>query len=263
MWHKENIIGHVIDNYFNYDKINNIKQMYQVVIIERIIMLRLKIKRWLKDGLKAFWVYMSLPNVWILLLIIILSAIALILSIMFNDTNNFLCSLFLSIFTGFVTGVVICLISTIKSIWLYKTESKIKWIDEIHTQYMEFNKKYYKLFISKREFDNDKTYDEVYDLLCMGNNISVSISQDRYDKKIPFNPYKYCKNSFGFDAEFVMDSNENIRNSIIYNYYGLSVKELQDLFKKLEKPLFLLNSDLIREKDNLLVKIKHMNTSLL
>lgn len=226
-------------------------------------MLKFKIKRWMKDTKKAVIIYLTFPSTWILFAILVLSVISFLLSIYYCNKNNYFSSLFLSLFTGFITGIVICLITTVKSIWLYRTESKINWINEVHTMYIEFIKKHQELVLLGKDLDRADIYDEIYDLLCMGNNISCKISQDRYSKEIPFNPYVFCKKQFKFDAVSIMESNEEVRDAIVYKYFDLSSNELRLVFEKMEKPLSDLNLKLIKEKDRLLIKMKYMKVSVL
>lgn len=226
-------------------------------------MKKIKFNKQIKNAINVICSYLNLPHIWILFLIVILSIVAFILALFYNTRNDFLSSLFLSLFTGFFTGVVICLLSTVKSIWLYKTESIIKWIENTNLEYLEFKKKYHELFFGKKQFDDKYFYDEMYDLLCLGNNVSVNISQGRFNKALPFDSYAYCIKHFNFDAQEVMESNESIRDTIIYRFCELSPREINDLFRTMDKPLSSLNYELLKEKDNLLIKVKYLNTSFL
>lgn len=227
------------------------------------VFLKYKIKHCIKDAKKAVAIYLSLPNIWLLLGIAVLAIISLVLSMVYYHRNGYLSSLFSNLFTGLVTGVIICLITTVRFIWLYKTESKINWINEVHSMCLEFINKHRELVLFGRGLNEDNAYDEIYDLLCMGNNVSCKISQDRYKKEIPFNTYTFCKKRFKFDATSIMESNEDIRDSIVYGYYNLSKNDLRLVFEEMEKTLFELNSELIKEKEHLLIKMKYMNVSML
>ncbi len=80
--------------------------------------------------LKQMWrdikLYAGLPHFWIMGIILVLSIIACTISIACMKSNPFLSSVFANIFVGLVTGIVISLISTIKSMTLYRTECLIE-----------------------------------------------------------------------------------------------------------------------------------------
>lgn len=155
----------------------------------------MKMKLIYKKMKKFLKTYGKLPHVWILLIIIILSITALLLSIHYMNKYQFLSSLYANIFAGLLTGVIICLVSTIKTMALYKTESHIKWLSNLHEDCLEFMSMSRKLIFYK--YEDFKSYDEVndyiYDVLCFGHEINVTISQSQFKESLAFNPYKYCK----------------------------------------------------------------------
>lgn len=60
---------------------------------------------------------------------------------------------FANIFAGLVTGIVLSLFSTVKAFSLYKTEALIDWLNNLHNDYMNYNKMSRKiLFIMKTSF---------------------------------------------------------------------------------------------------------------
>lgn len=111
------------------------------------------------------------------------------------------------IFAGLVTGIVISLISAIKSMTLYRTEYLIEWLDSLHRDILEYIGMYRKMVCrNQNDFDDDTLYDHIYGTLCCGNNINVTISQERFNNSLPFDSYKYMKEKFGYDA---MNCSEN------------------------------------------------------
>lgn len=78
----------------------------------------------MKYKLKRMWknikIYASLPHFWILGIVLILSIIACMLSVLYMKSNPFISSVFANISAGLVTGIVISLISAIKSMTLYR-----------------------------------------------------------------------------------------------------------------------------------------------
>lgn len=168
-------------------------------------------------------------------------------------------------FAGLVTGVAISLISTIKSITLYRTECLIEWLDSLHKDILEYIGMYHKMvFRDQRDLDDETFYNHIYDTLCCGNNINVVISQGMFNHSLPFNSYKYVKEKFEYDAIYCSEENEKLRNQII----ALDVKtvtnnELRDLFKDMNRELHDLNSRITKHITHLKARKKAINISFM
>ena len=132
--------------------------------------------------------YANLPHFWILGIILALSIMTCVISVAYMESNPFLSSIFANIFAGLVTGIVISLISTIKSMTLYRTECLIEWLDSLHKDILKYIEMYRKMvFRSQTDFDDETFYNHIYDRLCCGNDIIVTISQGRFNRSLPFN----------------------------------------------------------------------------
>lgn len=70
--------------------------------------------------------------------------------IIYMKTNTFLSSIFANIFAELVTGVVISLISTIKSITLYRTVCLIEWLTSLQKDLLEYIEMYQKMILKIR-----------------------------------------------------------------------------------------------------------------
>lgn len=62
--------------------------------------------------------------------------------------------------------------------------------------------------------DENDFYNFVYDTACCGHELTMKISQGRFDKTLPFNTYKYCKKEFDFDTDEITKCNEKLRDDI-------------------------------------------------
>lgn len=220
--------------------------------------------------LKQMWrdikLYACLPHFWITGIILVLSIIACTISIACMKSNPFLSSVFANIFAGLVTGIVISLISTIKSMTLYRTECLIEWLDSLHKDILEYIGMYQKMvFESQNDFDDDETfYNHIYDTLCCGNNINVTISQGRFNRSLPFDSYKYMKNKFEYDAINCAENNEKLREQIMrLDVKNVTKNELRDLFKNMDRQLNILNSEILKYTTNLQARKKAINVSFM
>lgn len=219
----------------------------------------------LKQIGKSIKLYASLPHFWILGIILALSIIACMISIVCMKSNPFLSSVFANIFAGLVTGIVISLISTIKSITLYRTECLIDWLDLLHKDILEYIGMYKKMvFRTQSDFDDETFYNHIYDTLCCGNNINVTISQGRFNHSLPFNPYKYMKKKFEYDATNYSENNEKLREKIMrLDVKNVTNNELRNLFKDMDRQLNILNGEIIKHITYLKARKKAINISFM
>lgn len=224
----------------------------------------MKIRYKLKKIKRKIKPYIELPHIWTLLLIVILSVIMCSFSVYYKDTNSFASSICGNVFAGLITGVIICLITTIKSISLYRTEQIIEWLNDLHKDCLEFMNMHKKIIFAKdSNFTNDDFFDLIYDTLCFGNSISQTISQGQFKESLPFNTYKYCKKEFNFDTVEVMKSNENLRNEILCLNISLTSKsEIMKLLKKMVHEVQTLNGDILSKIQELNIKKKAINVSI-
>ena len=74
-----------------------------------------------KKALNNLKLYLSLPHFKITIIILLMAIICGVISLKTYKNNDYISSLLANIFSGIVTGLVINLILTIKSISLYQT----------------------------------------------------------------------------------------------------------------------------------------------
>lgn len=220
----------------------------------------------LKQIGKNIKLYASLPHFWILGIILVLSIITCMISIACMKSNPFLSSVFANIFAGLVTGIVISLISTIKSMTLYRTECLIDWLDSLHKDILEYIGMYQKMIFRRQcDFDDNGTfYNHIYDTLCCGNNINVTISQGRFNHSLPFNSYKYVKKKFEYNATNCSGNNEELREQImVLDVVNVTNNELRNLFEDMDRQLNILNGKIIKHITYLKARKKAINISFM
>lgn len=225
----------------------------------------------MKYRLKKLWkrvkLYFSLPHFWVVGIVLLLSVAVFMMSVLFKDSNPFLSSVFANIFAGLGTGLVISLISAIKTMSLYRTECLITWLNRLHEdilEYMEMHRKLM-LFKNEEEFKNEEVlYNYIYDTLCYGENINVTISQGRFKESLPFNPYEYFKKKFKYDAVSHSEENSELREKIlVLEVSNITSKELRILFENMYKQLFILNGGILEHIINLEARRKAINISFM
>lgn len=227
-------------------------------------LLKLKLKNIIKKIKRSIRLFFSLPHLLTTFVVVILAVITLMISSYLQTKEPFVSSVLSNVFAGLVTGIVLCVISSIKVVSLYRTERILSWINDIHNDFLEFNKLHHKLlFIKAEDFKSENEfYDFTYDVLCAGNNIASKISQDSFDTSLPFNTYNYCKRYFNYDAVVFLKENENIRECVInLDFTTVTQKELRETFYNMEKSLFSLNAKIIAKTRELNAKKNAISTS--
>lgn len=225
----------------------------------------------MKYRLKKLWkrikLYFSLPHFWVVGIVLLLSAAVFVLSVLFKDSNPFLSSVFANIFAGLITGLVISLISAIKAMSLYRAECLIKWLSRLHEDILEYMGMHRKLMLFKNDEElksEEALYNYIYETLCCGQNINVTISQGRYKESLPFNPYEFFKKEFKYDAESHSEENSKLREKIkVLEVRDITSKQLRELFENMYNHLFILNGKILKHITNLEARKKAINVSLM
>lgn len=220
-----------------------------------------------KVMIKNLRLYCRLPHIWILVCILLLSMLMLYISFETKESNSYISSLSANIFAGLITGVVICLISTAKTMQIYKTESIVRWLTSIHDEFLKYRESYNKMisFGRNKEFnDSTELYDLIYDTLCVGNDINSIISQGRFNKSLPFDTYKYCKRHLGYDVVEKRKDFDDLREIIMrIDSNVITSKQLMNMFSIVDNELFRLNGDSLHKIDDLKAKLKALNSSVI
>ena len=208
---------------------NNIDKMKLTIIKAKLYDKYHQTLKKIKSLKKNILIYISLPHVWILMIIFIISIITGSLSVACMNSKPFLSSLFANIFAGLITGIIIGLVSTIKSISLYKTKCLIEWLNSLHLiayrKIVEESRginKNCEYFQPKPKSDCDVFYpyhydsfeDKVYCTLCIYSEVDDKISSGMFDQTLSFDSCKYAKKKLNYDVIKYLEIHEKQRNRI-------------------------------------------------
>lgn len=219
-----------------------------------------------KKTLNNLKLYLSLPHFKITIIILLMAIICGVISLKTYKNNDYISSLLTNIFSGIVTGLVINLILTIKSISLYQTECLINWLESLHKDILHYIQTYKKLIYNKSDIlENDELfYNDIYDMICDAHYINSRIIHNSDNTSLPFNTYEYVKKNVGYDALIYSNKDKKLRKKIINNDYiipKLSKKELQKLFNETNIDLHTLNAKILNHIAHLKAKRKTINNS--
>lgn len=227
----------------------------------KLLYKKIKVSFIIKKIINFIKIYFTLPHIWISLIILILTFVALWLSIYYKS-DSYLSSIYISVFTGLMTGLALSLISLIKSISLYITQNKINWLEMVHEQCLNYISESRKMYFSKKteSLTENEKYDKIYDLLCLGNDICVFISQGQYNDIYPFDTYKYSKKKLKFDTLQQQKNNFKLREKIVHlDISKINNKSIRELFKEMDNEIFNLNKNVLDRKKQLEIKNKTIN----
>lgn len=219
-----------------------------------------KISRWLS-------IYASFPHLWIAMIITSSSVIALLISVYLNaHGETFWSSIFANIFAGFLTGLILCLISGVKQISIAQLKSKKSFLEELATKMKQYQQAYSELrSMTFTRFDGTtETFNFIYDTGSFANWVNDYILQATYDETLAFDPVDYCKKALNYDAFALADTYQELHDKLyLIDVEYPTKKEILQYFDVVDKSLRGLNSSVYRTIKEIDIRFEAINRSIL
>lgn len=96
----------------------------------------------------------SFPVTWVAIAILILSVISLFVSLTYeNAGKTYESSMYNNVFTGLLTGLVLALLSGVKSVYAAYIEARLNWLEETHKMILDQFNEERKLWSAQNETD--------------------------------------------------------------------------------------------------------------
>ena len=226
-----------------------------------------KVKRFFKKIRRKLSLYASFPHLWIAGIIFLLAIISFLTSVYFNCTGiDFWSTIYTNISIGLLTGLVLCLIAGTKQVFVAKLNSKKHFLEELHAKIMDFCQLYYELKGKPfMQFDGStELFDFIYDTGSHANWVNDYVLQSSFNEVLSFDPRKYCKKKFHYDAFSLVDVYEELHiNLYEVDIRNPSKKEILDYFSVVEKELRQLNSAICQEIKEIDIRLETVNHSIL
>ena len=207
------------------------------------------------------------PHIRTAFLISTLAIIALAVSYFLDKQGiPFWSSIFANIFAGFVTGLIICIISGKKQRKIALIKNELDFLNKLQDTLKEYLSLHGKLMRTPaKDFNNNSNlFDFIYDVGACASGVNVYIGQRTFDAFYAFDPIEYCKRKFGYDTMIMSERNEKLRDYISgIEIYWPSKKEIMDQFEPIHKQLVSLNVAVIKEIDQLNILLETIEHSLL
>ena len=215
---------------------------------------RKKMKKWkIKRFLNNVWKYLSfafqLPHFITMLILLAISIICLLISL--NTVNETLFAILSNVFAGLITGIVICLISGLRSVTSYRIKGKIEWLEKLHNECLDFIKMHKRLLFL--DFSNDvKAYEKIYDVICVATNITSTITQSQFNKKLCFDAIKFSKKELNYDWEKNHKIYAEVKEKILILDVSTTTREnIKKIFSEVLAIISKLNGAIVHKLDEL------------
>ena len=226
-----------------------------------------KVKKKLNNIKRKLYMYASYPHLWIALIITGLSAMALLLSISFNNSGKtFWSSICANIFAGLITGLIICFVSGIKQGYASNLKSQKAYLEELKSKLSEYMQFYSDLLHKNFTKYDDVTelFDFIYDVGCRANWVNSFVQQSSFNELLPFDGCEYCKKKFSYDAIALSEKFETLH----VNLYNVDIncptkKEIIDYFSTVDHELRKLNGTVCSAIKELDVKLETLGRTIL
>lgn len=203
---------------------------------------------------KRIW---RLPQVRTFFVLLLLAILMIITSALID--NAFWASFFSNISAGLFTGLVICLVSGRKAVYLTKLYEKKGWLEQVHNMILEF--KGAMAAFRRKEYNETNEYDFVYDLVCKANWVNEFISQSHFDKTNSFDGDAFCREELSYDSYPKITELNSIRDEIMSERWDR--KAVLELFEPVEKSYWLLNHAICRKIDAIEMDINNCDKSVI
>lgn len=221
----------------------------------------LKINRKLKqDIIPVLKIYFSFPQIRVFIVILMLTIMSFIGAYLIKD--NFWSSICANIFAGLVTGIVLFLLTGVKQIYIARQELKYQWLKKIHDQILVFIEFHRKMLLNSVDIHSTEFEELIYDTVCAAHDVNVYIESGERDRKLGFNTLLYCKKQYEYDVLEKSNRDNDVREKIILGSYETK-READLLFDEIKRDLFTLNHLIITDMNDIEVKLKMVNRSII
>jgi len=221
-------------------------------------------KKRLKHILTTIKFLLSFPVFWVAIAILILSIASLIVSKSYDNANNsFESSMYNNIFTGLLTGLVLAVLSGLKTLYVSYKEARLLWLEETHKMILDHLSKERELWSSSKSTD-EEFYNTAYDALCAANWVNDRIMQSTFDKVKWFDPPKYFNKNYGYDCLKTSEELYELREFIIHNGDNNQMrKEVINKIRDASHIMMTLNHNILTDIDSLKIKITYAKKSII
>lgn len=206
----------------------------------------------------------SFPVFWVAIAILFLSVISLVISLTYeNAGKTYESSMYNNVFTGLLTGLVLALLSGVKTVYAAYMEARLNWLEETHKMILDHLNEERKLWSTQNETD-EVFFNMAYDTASKANWVNERIMQSTFDKVKWFEPEKYFKKHYNYDCYEANKIMSDMHDFLRYEYSEpFDRKMVIDKIRKLSKLMISLNRDILSDIDSINVKLAYTKKSII
>lgn len=230
-------------------------------------MKKYKVKNFFRRIVRWVSIYIKFPHLWIAVIILFFSIIALLISIHLNTYGiQYWSSIFANIFAGLITGLIICLIAGVKQISIVQLKSKRQFLVELAANIEQYRQAYDEL--RSKNFSQcdeiDGLFDLIYDVGVFANDVNSFVQRASFDETLGFQPVEYCKKHLNYDAFSLAHIYQELHDHLwLIEAENLGKREIVQYFDVVNRKLRALNHVAYQKIRELDVLLEAINRSLL
>lgn len=207
-----------------------------------------KVKRWL-----------SFPQVRLFIIIAVLMVITLIFAMVVQ--NAFWSSVLSNIFAGLVTGLVLFLLSGTRQIYLANLEERLQWLKGLNDTLLKYMPLHMQ-FISKK-LQGEERFDELYDILCDGNAVLEYLRWAPDNRKLGFDPQRYCEKEYGVDIAQMTKHSKELHDKLRYEDLPDNDRDAWEWFKPFDQDLHALHNAVRYDIESCEIRLSSVKRSII
>lgn len=177
--------------------------------------------------------WLSFPQFRLFCVITILSIIMLIMALIVQDV--FWSSIYANVFAGFVTGLVLFLLTGTRQIYIAQQEEQLQWLRTLESYLLKYMPLHNQFLHNKPE--GDERFNALYDILCIGNDVLEYLKYDPGNKQIGFTPKEYCANKYDINIDDIKIHSEELHDKLKYGTLPENNRKAWEWFEAFDKDL--------------------------
>mgnify|MGYP006970848369 CR=1 FL=1 len=221
-------------------------------------------KRKLKKVLTTIKNITSFPVFWVAISIFVLSVISLFVSLAYESIGKtYESSMYNNVFTGLLTGLVLSILSGVKSVYAAYMEARLNWLEETHKMILDHLNEERKLWSAQNETD-EIFFNVAYDTASKANWVNDRITQSTFEKVKWFEPQKYFKKHYNYDCFEANKIMSDMHDFLRYECNEpMDRKTVKAKIKNLSNLLMSLNRNILSDMDSIKVKLASTKKSII
>ena len=184
-----------------------------------------------KNRKQELW--LSFPQFRLFCIITVLTILMLILASLVQDA--FWSSICANVFAGFVTGLVLFLLTGTRQIYIAQQEEQLQWLRTLESYLLKYMP-LHNQFLHNNPKGDERFY-ALYDILCIGNDVLEYLQNDPVNKQIGFTPKEYCTEKYDINIDEIKACADELHDKLRYETLPEDDRKAWEWFEVFDKDL--------------------------